>query len=443
MKKLLSIIMIMMVSSSLYAINKNKFIENYKTWECKANNDQYSYVISGDTTINGEQYSKLYCSYYRKYKDLNNHYFAAIRQQGDSIYIYYNNAKSEILLYNFNMHEPINVGGWQISLFSGLTSITVGTREYCFQKVTMSDGDLMPTTLFYQLVNIGFKGDPFDISEWGDGDISLERVTVNDFVLFDRNEFENILLTTDFKYVPLVREGVQWTYYQDSMFGLPIEQIDTYEFKGDLIHNNTTYKKLLVNGNPKCVALMREADKKVYIIYDSDYEGIDMEKGEFDDEYLLYDFNIEGAGYDEYFEASSEVSQIAINGKLRQQYKYNNNESIIEGIGFASSNMTFFAPYGVFPPDGSRYGLSHVLENGEIVYKGPRYNDCDFFKKYGVSIARCDIDFDGSINVGDISQIYNIMLSGTFEIEEMGDINNDGVVNVGDVSKLYEIILGQ
>ena len=51
-----------------------------------------------------------------------------------------------------------------------------------------------------------------------------------------------------------------------------------------------------------------------------------------------------------------------------------------------------------------------------------------------------DVNFDGSINTGDVSEVYKAVLASVYD--KICDLNNDGSVNTGDVSTLYKIILG-
>ena len=51
-----------------------------------------------------------------------------------------------------------------------------------------------------------------------------------------------------------------------------------------------------------------------------------------------------------------------------------------------------------------------------------------------------DINGDGNVNTGDVSELYKALLSGS--TDPAYDLNGDGNVNTGDVSALYKIILG-
>ena len=52
---------------------------------------------------------------------------------------------------------------------------------------------------------------------------------------------------------------------------------------------------------------------------------------------------------------------------------------------------------------------------------------------------RGDLNSDGTVNTGDVSVLYDVILRGK-DIPE-ADLNDDGSINTGDVSTLYGIIL--
>lgn len=72
-------------------------------------------------------------------------------------------------------------------------------------------------------------------------------------------------------------------------------------------------------------------------------------------------------------------------------------------------------------------------------------NNADYFvrlvKKDGKVTIFGDVDFDGYVNVNDVSSIYKCILGGEYDVA--CDINGNGFINVEDVSYLYRIILGQ
>lgn len=58
-----------------------------------------------------------------------------------------------------------------------------------------------------------------------------------------------------------------------------------------------------------------------------------------------------------------------------------------------------------------------------------------------IHAAKGDINGDGTVNVGDVAELYKIILGTDLTNKAQADLNNDGSINTGDVSKLYDIIL--
>ena len=50
-----------------------------------------------------------------------------------------------------------------------------------------------------------------------------------------------------------------------------------------------------------------------------------------------------------------------------------------------------------------------------------------------------DVNGDGSVNIADINEVIDMILSGRFDV--VGDVNGDGSVNIGDINALIAIIL--
>ena len=65
-------------------------------------------------------------------------------------------------------------------------------------------------------------------------------------------------------------------------------------------------------------------------------------------------------------------------------------------------------------------------------------------KLVGTVVLEGDVNGDGSVNAGDVSAIYNVMLGIETDanVISAADVNGDGSVNAGDVSTVYGIMLG-
>lgn len=254
---------------------------------------------------------------------------------------------------------------------------------------------------------------------------------------------------SEYEYIPLVREGVQWTYLCEYMDYYQNDNTHPYvevmKIRGDEKVNEIAYKQVYSNLNEEPVALIREEDKKVYAKFkQSDYEcgmQIYLDYNEQTGEYLIYDFNKLGAGYAERMPWwSLSEGKIEVDGALRKAYYDEKSNSLffIEGIGILYDYSPFYRPFGCQPDNATIYSLTHVIENGKIVFKTSYYSHYEYFVDHGMSINYGDVNHDQHVNVADVSEYYKGLANGISI-----DLNGDDTVNVGDVSKLYEIILGR
>ncbi len=225
----------------------------------------------------------------------------------------------------------------------------------------------------------------------------------------------------EYEYVPFVREGVKWVYYincyhydNDHLVNPSMGNCVTYrtlELKGDTVINGKTYKAMhkysgdAINiQNDTIPIYLREEDKVVYGIipdrkfYDdcpiySYYSLVDAYNG---NEFVLYDFEDPVAYWNGMFEDFTATAiapvenpyqhlctdTIAIGQHMAKRYLSQISESetqrwyTVEGVGVeghASYTLGFFLPsFGMFSPF---FGLSHVIEDGEIIYKSADYTD--------------------------------------------------------------------
>ena len=82
-------------------------------------------------------------------------------------------------------------------------------------------------------------------------------------------------------------------------------------------------------------------------------------------------------------------------------------------------------------------GLAAVYENGELVYKGCKYNRAQSLKK--------DVDGDGAVTAADVTAIYDFMLNSSdeYNYNEMCDVDGDNQVTAADITAIYNVILGE
>ena len=154
-------------------------------------------------------------------------------------------------------------------------------------------------------------------------------------------------------------------------------------------------------------------------------------------------------GYEEVLteENFTEVEPIEIEGISCSRYAYvkENGDTmcyVVEGIGFDSRNMgDLLTPFTREPDPDADYqeycGLSHVVKDGKIIYKGMRFNSALF----GIP---GDVNGDGEINIADANSVIDIVIMGGnsgHSRAPAADVNDDGEINIADVNAIIDIIL--
>ena len=223
-------------------------------------------------------------------------------------------------------------------------------------------------------------------------------------------------VSEDYEYVPFVREGVKWVYvcnnpFNYSMLEMPSGQnYYSFEMKGDVQIGDYHYKPVVLtryldkNGLEKEVmdftpVYLREEDKVVYAIqpdgiqhpecpagiagFISDVEELPIMKT--NKEYILYDFNNPDSMYQSrplpgtLLEPAG-VDTVALGRHHVKVHRYHSwwpdeDELVIEGVGYdGHEGMPLFYFKVALTGPSVGYGLSHVIEDGEIIYKGWWYD---------------------------------------------------------------------
>ena len=286
--------------------------------------------------------------------------------------------------------------------------------------------------------------------------------------------FQNIVgvnQTTDqdYEYVPFVREGVKWVYYYDNPFNVEVLgmadgiQYYSFELKGDTVIDGKSYKPVqlsyLTSTGEETTqdfvpAYLREEDKKVYAIlpegrwYPQCPVGLGLVVSSNPnysvaaDEFVLYDFNDPTSLYEEYegfFPDYTYTDTIAVGtNHLCKRHHYvrdygpQNEMLIIEGYGYVSG---YGMPLYYFPTliTGMQvfYHLSHVIENGKIIYKGTHY-------------IPGDVNGDGEVTIADANSVIDVVIMGGnagHTRAPAADMNDDGEVNITDLNLVIDLII--
>ena len=141
------------------------------------------------------------------------------------------------------------------------------------------------------------------------------------------------------------------------------------------------------------------------------------------------------------------IEPIEIDGYICNRYAYVKETGdtmcyFVEGIGFDSRNMgDLLTPLTREPDPNADYqeycGLSHVVKDGKIIYKGMRFNSALF----GIP---GDVNGDGEINIADANSVIDIVIMGGnsgHSRAPAADVNDDGEINIADVNAIIDIIL--
>ncbi len=155
------------------------------------------------------------------------------------------------------------------------------------------------------------------------------------------------LSAQEYKYVPLVREGIEWCYFVDGQVATAdYDHFSLYKIEEDTLIAGTTYKKCNSYNRGKKGKVFREGyfreeNKKVYFLNE---ENKNYGK---DGECLLYDFSLTQVGdtliWDEVNEFNrwlvTKIDTLTIGGSLRKRFWFDQSldgsalHSYTEGIG--------------------------------------------------------------------------------------------------------------
>ena len=116
---------------------------------------------------------------------------------------------------------------------------------------------------------------------------------------------------------------------------------------------------------------------------------------------------------------------------------------VVEGIGFDSRDMgDLLTPFTRKPDPDADYqeycGLSHVIKDGKIIYKGMRFNP-------NAIVIPGDVDGDGEITISDANSVIDIVVMGGnagHTHSPAADANGDGEITIADVNAIVNLIQG-
>jgi len=143
-----------------------------------------------------------------------------------------------------------------------------------------------------------------------------------------------------------------------------------------------------------------------------------------------------------------EVAPLVIEGIECKRFAYIGEQGdtlayIVQGIGFDSRDMgDLLTPFTRKPDPNADYqeycGLSHVIKDGKIIYKGMRFNP-------NAVVLPGDVDGDGEITISDANSVIDIVVMGGnagHTHSPAADANGDGEITIADVNAIVNLIQG-
>ena len=141
-----------------------------------------------------------------------------------------------------------------------------------------------------------------------------------------------------------------------------------------------------------------------------------------------------------------EISPVMVNDQQMRRYAYLGEQGdtlafIVQGIGFDSYDMgDLLTPFTRRPDPNADYqewcGLSHVIKDGMIIYKGMRFRPN----------LSGDVNGDGEVTIADANNVIDVVVmggnSGHTRVPA-ADVNGDGEVNIGDINSIIDMILSR
>ena len=312
----------------------------------------------------------------------------------------------------------------------------------------------------------------------GESTMHLDHVIEDGKVIYSS---EHLKRREDYAPLELEREGVQWVNERVVIeHGDTTRSYYTYEFKDDyrsfrLCHyyegdsldcendsliaairsgyggagymfneaimdlSNKSPERLMMNWIWSYVTLLNHTQLYAFVPY-RDFESV-LSGGN-----PINFFNSIQKGDELTLDNFVEVEPIWIEGQRCKRYAYYGDGDeplcyIVEGIGFDSRDMgDLLTPFTRKPDPDADYqeywGLSHVIKDGKIIYKGMCYNNSD-----NVPGLPGDVNGDMVTNLNDVVEIIEFLLESFNATIPSYDVNLDGLVNIADVTSLIGMLL--
>jgi len=408
----------------------------------------------------------------------------------------------EFVLYDFNDFRGFLQNLEYFSTLPAyLYSLVIPDQVYVGDKLVNRQTVLNTTSLIEGIgyVDTGKAGllffipPSFPSSQWARYRTYLSHIIENGEVIYQSQY--NLAAAApwpDYDYLPLLREGVQWVNQKVTInHGDTTYTYYTYEFNGKEVNRNYlrcfryTGKSLDESDDVELAALFQGHEyndlyRREYYIYQCPLFNQTIEEHRSmliktvpDGHFAIYGFSSSGYnldvdytpnfyiyiskgvyGYNYYDfpftrDRLFEVEPLTIDGVSCSRFAYVDEQGnplayVVEGIGFDSYDMgDLLTPFTRKPdPDADHqeyWGLSHVVKDGKIIYKGMRYNAAL------VEGVKGDVNGDGEATIVDVTALIDYLLGATDRSinHVAADVNGNNEITISDVTALIDLLLTQ
>ncbi len=345
----------------------------------------YSYTISGDTIIGGENFKKVYRKGSYIYGNEDWHYFGALQEVERKVFMIDKDDTEKYILYDFGMtQEESFVSKGMDCECRGKAYLELRGKLYKYiYIVPYFIGDEEQPIISIDIVDCIGKtngGDPLDMDKWFIGGIRLVSVYDGNVCIATREEVVNakyidIPVPIDSNYFPT---GMEW---EETSVDLGQEEDNAsstthYEIGEETTVDEQLYRKVLINGAESNL-LIREEGSEVWLL-----------TNEYPDEIKLYDFDWEknetlqseflikknGEWILEEQEMQPEYKQTTVDTRDYEYHQDADLNTIVRGIGRVA--------------DRSRNSCLLGYKEPETIHPGQTYNKVTWVKRMGEEAFR-------------------------------------------------------
>jgi hypothetical protein len=486
-----------------YSIQEYHYEEDYLTNPARGDNKVYRTLeIKGDTVINGKTYKAVHMCTDDVYSEPKDVVPVYLREEDKMVYgivpdsIFYDDALvcttpfcfpqsdvtysgEEFLLYDFQDM----VAYWDNLLIDNSLQLQLDTVQVGGHYAKRYFDSRQEWDHFQVIEGIGATGMnsyplaflmPTSPGIHTDEYYSLEKVVENGEVIYPQNYVED-------RYQPVIREGVKWVNVHVVINdGDTTKNYYTYEFKGnypELDSHDRVFKAVYSRnsdakgdgtGDERLVAGLREDEACILSFRNEPLSVVDHLINFYffygNGNVCLLHENLQGMWDINYYINSQtdpeknflntdnfvKADPIEIDGMRCSRIAYIGEQGdtlayLVEGIGFDSRNFgDLLTPFTHYPEASANHqeycGLSHVIKDGQIIYKGM------LFDPNATTGIPGDVNGDGEVNIGDANSVIDIVVMGGNNGHTRipaADMNGDNEITIADFNAIIAIILKQ